>query len=100
METSTPQPPATNLSTDLYYQLVYTLTDPLPPPLDCSPGGHDEALKIAKVAAEGFKTGDPKADDTNLGPVVSQRRHGRVLQMRTAGSSELRRRGAARGRGR
>lgn len=48
-----PPHPATNLSTDLYYQLVYTLTDLLPPPLDGSP----EALRtrnhaaIAKVAA-------------------------------------------------
>ena len=53
METLLPPPPATNLSTHLYYQLVYTLTDLLPPPLDGSP----EALNtrnhaaIAKVAA-------------------------------------------------
>ena len=53
MEASPPPPPATNLSTHLYYQLVYTLTDLLPPPLDGSP----EALRtrnhaaIAKVAA-------------------------------------------------
>jgi hypothetical protein len=53
METFAPPQPATNLSTHLYYQLVYTLTDLLPPPLDSSP----EALRtrnhaaIAKVAA-------------------------------------------------
>jgi hypothetical protein len=53
MENCNPPPPATNLSTHLYYQLVYTLTDLLPPPLDGSP----EALRtrnhaaIAKVAA-------------------------------------------------
>ena len=53
METSSPPHPAINLSTTLYYQLVYTLTDLLPPPLDDSP----EALldrnhaAIAKVAA-------------------------------------------------
>src|ERR1700733_8326785 len=53
METSTPPHPATNLSPHLYYQLVYTLTDLLPPPLDDTP----EALRarnhaaIAKVAA-------------------------------------------------
>jgi hypothetical protein len=53
METSAPPHSATNLSTQLYYQLVYTLTDLLPPPLDSSP----EALctrnhaAIAKVAA-------------------------------------------------
>jgi aldehyde dehydrogenase (NAD+) len=32
---------------------------------------HDEALAIAKVAAEEFRTGDPNSEDTNLGPVVS-----------------------------
>ena len=53
METSSPPQPSTNLSTHLYYQLVYTLTGLLPPPLDDSP----EALRarnqaaIAKVAA-------------------------------------------------
>ena len=53
METSSPPPPAIELSTPLYYQLVYTLTDLLPPPLDDTP----EALRarnhaaIAKVAA-------------------------------------------------
>ena len=53
MKASTPPHPAINLSTHLYYQLVYTLTDLLPPPLDGSP----EALctrnhaAIAKVAA-------------------------------------------------
>jgi len=53
METSSPPPQTVDLSTTLYYQLVYTLTDLLPPPLDNSP----EALRarnlaaIAKVAA-------------------------------------------------
>jgi hypothetical protein len=53
METSTPPHPPIDLSTDLYYQLVYTLTDLLPPPLDDT----QEALHsrnhaaIAKVAA-------------------------------------------------
>jgi hypothetical protein len=54
METSSPPShPAIGLSTRLYRQLVYTLTDLLPPPLDDSP----EALRarnhaaIAKVAA-------------------------------------------------
>jgi aldehyde dehydrogenase (NAD+) len=32
---------------------------------------HAEALAIAKKAAEAQKVGDPKADDTVLGPVVS-----------------------------
>ena len=53
METCSPPYPAIDLSTELYYQLVYTLTDLLPPPLDDTP----EALHarnhaaIAKVAA-------------------------------------------------
>ena len=53
METSPPPRPAINLSTPLYYQVVYTLTDLLPPPLDNTP----DALRtrnhaaIAKVAA-------------------------------------------------
>src|ERR1700742_126936 len=53
METSSPPPQTIDLSTALYYQLVYTLTDLLPPPLDDMP----EALRarnqaaIAKVAA-------------------------------------------------
>jgi hypothetical protein len=53
METSSPPRPAIDLATPLYFQLVYTLTDLLPPPLDDTP----EALRarnhaaIAKVAA-------------------------------------------------
>jgi hypothetical protein len=53
MKTSSPPRPAIDLATHLYYQLVYTLTDLLPPPLDDTP----EALRtrnhaaIAKVAA-------------------------------------------------
>ncbi|TDQ83193.1 aldehyde dehydrogenase (NAD+) [Dongia mobilis] len=33
---------------------------------------HDEALVIARKAAEAHKVGDPKAEDTVLGPVVSE----------------------------
>jgi hypothetical protein len=53
MKTSSPPPPAAGLSTPHYYQLVYTLSDLLPPPLDDTP----QALRgrnlaaIAKVAA-------------------------------------------------
>jgi hypothetical protein len=53
METLSPPPPVIDLSDPLYFQLVYTLTDLLPPPLDDTP----EALStrnlaaIAKVAA-------------------------------------------------
>jgi hypothetical protein len=51
METSSP--PAFDLSDPLYYQLVYTLTDLLPPPLDDAPEAlHTRNLAaIAKVAA-------------------------------------------------
>jgi hypothetical protein len=53
METSSPPHPAIDLSTPLYYQLVYTLTGLLPPPLDDTPEAlHDRNLAaIAKVAA-------------------------------------------------
>jgi hypothetical protein len=53
METFSPPHPAIDLSTHLYYQLVYTLTGLLPPPIDDTP----DALRtrnhaaIAKVAA-------------------------------------------------
>jgi hypothetical protein len=53
METSSPTPQAIDLSTPNYYQLVYTLTGLLPPPLEDTP----EALRarnnaaVAKVAA-------------------------------------------------
>jgi hypothetical protein len=53
METFSPPSQTIDLATHLYYQLVYTLTDLLPPPLDDTP----EALRtrnhaaIAKVAA-------------------------------------------------
>jgi hypothetical protein len=52
METLSPPHP-NNLSTHLYYQLVYTLTDLLPPPIDDSPNAlHTRNLAaIAKVAA-------------------------------------------------
>ena len=32
---------------------------------------HDEAMQIAKATAEKFKPGDPKADGTRLGPLIS-----------------------------
>src|SRR5476651_1579863 len=53
METSSPPHPAIDLSTPLYYQLVYTLTDLLPPPVDDTPEAlHTRNLAaIAKVAA-------------------------------------------------
>jgi hypothetical protein len=53
METSSPPHPAIDLATHLYYQLVYTLTDLLPPPLDDTQEGlrARNHAAIAKVAA-------------------------------------------------
>src|SRR5476649_1700260 len=53
MKTCSPPHPALDLSTPLYYQLVYTLTGLLPPPLDDTPEAlHTRNLAaIAKVAA-------------------------------------------------
>jgi hypothetical protein len=53
METLSPTHPAIDLSTPLYYQLVYTLTDLLPPPLDDTPAAlrARNLAAIAKVAA-------------------------------------------------
>jgi hypothetical protein len=53
METSSPPHPAIDVATHLYYQLVYTLTDLLPPPLDDTPEGlrARNHAAIAKVAA-------------------------------------------------
>jgi hypothetical protein len=47
METSSPPRPAVDHATDLYYQLVYTLTDLLPPPLDDT----QEGLRVRNHAA-------------------------------------------------
>jgi hypothetical protein len=53
METSAPPRPAIDLATPLYFQLVYTLTDLLPPPLDDTQEGlrARNHAAIAKVAA-------------------------------------------------
>src|SRR5450432_564707 len=53
MKTFSPPHPAIDLSSPLYYQLVYALTSLLPPPLDDSPEAlHTRNLAaIAKVAA-------------------------------------------------
>jgi aldehyde dehydrogenase (NAD+) len=49
---------------------------------------HDEALTIAKAAAEAHKVGDPKADDTDLGPVVSQLQFDKIQKLIQAGIDE------------
>jgi aldehyde dehydrogenase (NAD+) len=49
---------------------------------------HDEALSIAKVAAEEFRTGDPNSADTNLGPVVSDVQFGKIQGLIEKGIEE------------
>jgi aldehyde dehydrogenase (NAD+) len=49
---------------------------------------HDEALKYAKAAAEAFKTGDPKSEDTDLGPVVSQVQYDKIQRLIQTGIDE------------
>jgi aldehyde dehydrogenase (NAD+) len=49
---------------------------------------HDEALKIAKTAAEAFRTGDPNAEDTKLGPVVSQLQFDKIQRLIETGIKE------------
>ncbi|MGV0877247.1 aldehyde dehydrogenase family protein [Martelella sp. FLE1502] len=39
---------------------------------------HDEALEIARKAALTLKVGDPRAEDTDLGPVVSQQQYDKI----------------------
>jgi aldehyde dehydrogenase (NAD+) len=49
---------------------------------------HDEALGIAKKAAEEFKVGDPRSTETQLGPVVSQLQYDKVQRLIEAGMKE------------
>lgn len=49
---------------------------------------HDDALVIAKKAAEAHKVGDPKADDTVLGPVVSEIQFNKVQGLIEIGIKE------------
>ncbi|PTM93600.1 aldehyde dehydrogenase family protein [Mycoplana dimorpha] len=49
---------------------------------------HDEALAIAKTAAEAFRTGDPNSEETNLGPVVSQLQFDKIQRLIETGISE------------
>jgi aldehyde dehydrogenase (NAD+) len=46
---------------------------------------HDEALAIAKQAAEGLVTGDPLAPDTDLGPVISQVQYDKIQGLIASG---------------
>ncbi|MCM2473294.1 aldehyde dehydrogenase family protein [Rhizobium sp. CG5] len=49
---------------------------------------HDEALAIAKTAAETFVVGDPRSDETMLGPVVSQVQFDKIQRLIEAGIAE------------
>ena len=49
---------------------------------------HDEALAIAREAADAFRTGDPNAEDTDLGPVVSQIQYDKIQRLIEAGIKE------------
>ncbi|MDR6952272.1 aldehyde dehydrogenase (NAD+) [Ancylobacter sp. 3268] len=51
-------------------------------------GRHDEAIAIAKEAAEALVTGDPKAEATDLGPVVSQIQYDKIQRLIEAGIKE------------
>ncbi|QPC85709.1 aldehyde dehydrogenase family protein [Mesorhizobium sp. NBSH29] len=49
---------------------------------------HDEALGIAKKAAEAFSVGDPRREDIQLGPVVSQTQYDKIQRLIETGISE------------
>jgi aldehyde dehydrogenase (NAD+) len=49
---------------------------------------HEQALAIAKKSAEGHKVGDPKAEGTVLGPVVSQIQFDKIQRLIEAGIRE------------
>ena len=48
----------------------------------------DEAAAIAKAAAEKVKVGDPNADGTTIGPVVSERQFNKIQSLIQAGIDE------------
>jgi len=49
---------------------------------------HEEALKIAKNAAEQLTTGNPKNEETDIGPLVSEVQYNKVQRLIEAGISE------------
>ena len=51
-------------------------------------GKHDEAAGIAKATAEGIKVGDPFAETTKLGPVVSEVQFDKIQSLIKAGIDE------------
>ena len=46
---------------------------------------HDEALEIAKEAAESMKTGDPRLKNTDIGPLVSETQFNKVQELLKSG---------------
>jgi len=53
-----------------------------------SAGQHEQALEIAKAAADKHKVGDPLAEDTVLGPLVSQLQWDKVQRLIKSGIDE------------
>ncbi|MBL8577323.1 MAG: aldehyde dehydrogenase family protein [Mesorhizobium sp.] len=49
---------------------------------------HDEALEIAKKAADAHNTGDPRLEETQLGPVVSEIQFNKIQGLIEAGIKE------------
>ncbi|CAM5762251.1 aldehyde dehydrogenase [Labrys miyagiensis] len=49
---------------------------------------HEEALAIARTAAERHKVGDPRKEETVLGPVVSQLQYDKIQRLIRAGIEE------------
>ncbi len=49
---------------------------------------HDEALAIAKKAAEAHNVGDPRSEETKLGPVVSNIQYDKIQRLIEAGIKE------------
>jgi aldehyde dehydrogenase (NAD+) len=49
---------------------------------------YDEAVAIAKAAAETVKAGDPKAEDTTIGPLSSKAQFDKVQKLITVGTEE------------
>ena len=46
---------------------------------------HDEAMQIAKLVAENLKTGDPKEESTDIGPLVSDVQYEKVQKLIESG---------------
>jgi aldehyde dehydrogenase (NAD+) len=51
-------------------------------------GRHDEALDIARAAAEGLRVGDPREQGVDLGPVVSRAQFEKIQRLIAAGIRE------------